>query len=380
VPNVLIVGDTLRSPELRHEVPIGIGDPFLYAERNGTRSVMIGSLEIPRVRELEGLEIVAPEELGQDELVRQGMPREQLGLELMLRACRRFEIVEAVVPHTFPLQSADFLRANGIELTVDKTFFDGRRRVKNEAEIAGLRRAQRAAEAGMAVAAEMLRRADAAGEGGALTLDGEPLTSERLRVAIARAFIEHGTSADEFIVSHGPQAAIGHEMGSGQILAGETIVIDLWPRDAESACYADMTRTFVVGEVRDEVAEWHRLCLEALQRAIRETRPGVTGAELFNGTCDVFEAAGYPTQRTKEEGSVLAEGFFHSLGHGVGLEVHEEPGLGRMGVHELLAGDVVTVEPGLYRPGYGGCRLEDLLLVTEDGCENLTSFPYDLQP
>jgi Xaa-Pro aminopeptidase len=141
-----------------------------------------------------------------------------------------------------------------------------------------------------------------------------------------------------------------------------------------------MTRTFVVGDVPDDVARWHRLCKEALDRAISEIRDGASGREIFDGTCEIFEAAGEPTQRTKEPGQTLADGFFHGLGHGVGLEVHEEPGLGIAAQNALRAGDVVTVEPGLYRQGYGGVRLEDLILVTGGAAENLTHYPYDLTP
>jgi Xaa-Pro aminopeptidase len=169
-------------------------------------------------------------------------------------------------------------------------------------------------------------------------------------------------------------------MGEGAIREGETIVIDLWPRDNESSCSADMTRTFVVGPIPDEVAEWHRLCKEALERAVADTRAGVTARSVYDGSCEIFEAAGYPTQRTKQPGQPLENGFFHSLGHGVGLEVHEQPLLGMTGHVDLVAGEVLAVEPGLYRPGFGGCRLEDLLLVTDDGAENLTTFPYDLTP
>ena len=144
-----------------------------------------------------------------------------------------------------------------------------------------------------------------------------------------------------------------------------------------NATSSPRSSTFVVGEPSDELREWHRLCKEGLDRALGAIRPGVAGAELHRLVCDLFHEHGYPTQLSKQPGEVLVDGFFHSLGHGVGLEVHEAPALGRSG-EELVTGDVVAVEPGLYRSGYGGCRLEDLVLVTEDGCENLTDFPYDL--
>ncbi|MDP8911104.1 MAG: Xaa-Pro peptidase family protein [Actinomycetota bacterium] len=378
MPDVLIYADTSRSPELRHEVPLTVPDPFLYAERDGTRFAVASSLEVPRLRELRGLEVLALDELGMDELIAQGMSREKISLELSARACRHIGITNAVVPAAFPLELADHLRANGIELQADRSFFDERRRVKTAAELAGIRRAQAAAEAGMAAARELLRRAEP--NGATVMLDGGPLTCETLKAAIEQAFVEHGATAEEFIVSHGPQSAVGHEMGSGPIAPNEPIVIDLWPRDRESACYADMTRTFVVGEPSAELVEWQRLCREALERAISEIRPGVLGRALYDGTCEIFERDGYPTQRTKEPGTVLEDGFFHGLGHGVGLEVHEDPNMGILGQKELVAGDVVTVEPGLYRSGYGGCRLEDLVVVTEHGAENLTDFPYDLEP
>ncbi len=378
VTNVLIYADSIRSPELRHEVPLAIGDPFLYAERNGERHVLTNVLEVAKFRELGGLEAHLPEEYGWDELVAKGGSPRTMRNELLLRMCRGLGIEEAVVPFWFPLTLADYLRENGVELRADEDFFDERRRVKNEAELAGIRRAQKAAEAGMAAGCDMLRRARA--NGTAVTLDGEPLTVERIKAVLEGVFSEHDCAADEFIVAPGPQGASGHDMGSGPIVPDVPIVFDLWPRDRATGCYADMTRTFVVGTPSDEVVEWQRLCQDALERAISDIRPGVPGRSVFDGTCEIFEEAGYPTQRTKRPGESLHEGFFHGLGHGVGLEVHEQPGLGFISDKELVAGDVVTVEPGLYRQGYGGCRLEDLVLVTEDGAENLTSFPYDLQP
>jgi Xaa-Pro aminopeptidase len=364
VSDVLIYADTVRSPELRHEVPISITDPFLYLERNGSRHIVIGSLELPRARELAGLEVHALEEFGHDELVRSGRSRHEIRDELHARVCEALGVGAATVPGGFPLDLADALRGRGVELAPDRELFERRRRVKNEHELAGIRRAQKAAEAGMNAARELLR--------------GGPVSVERVKSAIEERFSAHDCTADEFIVSHGWQSAIGHHGGDGDIGEGEPIVIDVWPRDRASGCHADMTRTYVIGEPGDDLREWHRLCKEALDRALGEIRAGVAGRSVYDGTCEIFEREGYKTQRTKEEGKPLEEGFFHSLGHGVGLEVHEAPSLGLLG-EELVAGDVVSVEPGLYRPGIGGCRLEDLVLVTEAGCENLTDFPYDLQ-
>ena len=376
--DVLIYADTFRSPELRHEVPLGVPDPFLYAEKDGTKHIVIGAMEIPRLREIGGFELHPGEEFGSDELAARGLSYAEIREQIVVRAVEALGVSAAFVPESFPLRMADLLRGAGVELTPNRDFFDGRRRSKVQAELAGIRRAQRAAEAGMGAARDLLRRAEANGAG--LDVDGEPLTAERVKAAITQAFVAHGCSSDDCIVARGAQAAVGHDMGSGQIQAGETVVIDLWPRDGESFCFADMTRTFVVGEIAQDVAEWHRLCKQALDRAISEIRPGVSGRAIFDGTCELFEAAGEPTQRTKQAGVPLADGFFHGLGHGVGLEVHEEPGLGLTSREPLQAGDVVTVEPGLYRQGYGGVRLEDLVLVTEDGAENLTRFSYELTP
>ena len=376
--DVLMYADTYRSPELRHEVPIGIPDPFLYVETDGAKHIAIGAMEIPRLAALGLFELHPTEEYGSDELVRSGLSYPEVRQAVVVRAVKSFGITSAVVPETFPLWLADRLRAEGVELTVAADFFDDRRRVKTDAELAGIRRAQRAAEAGMDAARDLLRRT--ASTNGGLEVDGEPLTVERVKSAMFAAFVANGAGSDDIIVAPGPQGAVGHDMGSGPISAGVPIVIDIWPRDNESFMYCDMTRTFVVGDVPEDVARWHSLTKEALDRAISEIRDGADGRAIFDGTCEIFEAAGEATQRTKEDGKPLDHGFFHGLGHGVGLEVHEQPGMGLASKLPLRAGDVVTVEPGCYRQGYGGVRLEDLVLVTVDGAENLTRYPYDLAP
>jgi Xaa-Pro aminopeptidase len=359
-------------------VPIGIPDPFLYVERGGARHVVLTSFEIDRVRAVAGAPLPhAYEEFGYDDLIAKGLPREEVYLEVAVNACRELGVTEAAVPWTFPTRFADRLRDAGVTIQPELDLFQDRRRVKSDAQLAGIRRAQRAAEAGMDAARQLLRAAKP--NGTALVVDGAPLTSERIKAAIMEAFTARGVVADEFIVSHGPQSAVGHDMGSGVIAEGEPIVIDLWPKDIETACYADMTRTYVVGDPPEEIVRYHALCKQALDRSLDAVRPGQVAAEVFRLVCELFHEAGEPTQLSKAPGEVLEDGFYHGLGHGVGLEVHEAPSLGRA-PGTMIAGDVVTLEPGLYRHGYGGVRLEDLVLVTEDGAENLTEYPYELEP
>src|SRR5438876_1029463 len=217
---------------MRHEVPLPVPDPFLYAERDGERHVVVSSFEVDRIKEVAPeLDTLPPEEFGLDELYAQGLPRDEIELEIVLRATRRFGIESAAVPRTFPLELADHLRANGIEVKADRELFVGRRRVKNEAELAGIRRAQRAAEGA---------------------------------------------------------TAVGHDMGSGPIAPNEPVCLDLFPRDRESGCYSDMTRVFVVGEPSEELVEYHRLCHEALQRAVEAVKPGIAGSDLNRLVCEVF--------------------------------------------------------------------------------------------
>ena len=181
------------------------------------------------------------------------------------------------------------------------------------------------------------------------------------------------------MVAPGAESASYHEMGDGPLTPGDPVVVDLWPRDRRSRCWADMTRTFVAGGAAPppQLAEMWRLCRESLDAAYAAIRAGADGAAVHAASCEPFEAAGWPTQRTKADGAAMVDGYAHGLGHGVGLDVHERPNLDRLG-DELVAGDVIAIEAALYRRGFGGCRLEDLVLVTDHGCERLTDFPYEL--
>jgi Xaa-Pro aminopeptidase len=374
--DVLIDADTIRSPELRHEIPAGVMDPFLYGERDGVPFAAVSPLDSatiaaarPDLRQLDTFD------LGLRDLIDSGLTRDEALLETRLRACREVGVTRASVPPTFPLATAEHLRAGGVEVVVDRERFADRRRNKTAAELRGIWRATKAAEAGLRAAAQALREAET--RAGVLHANGEPLTCEKLREVVRAAVESSGAALGDFIVSRGPQTATGHGPGFGPIAEGEVVIVDLWPQDRESACFSDIARTFVVGAPDPEIAAWHALVVEAHGRAIANVRPGVSGRDLWNAACDFFEAEGFATQR--KPGATMMEGFPTALGHGVGLEVHEAPGLGRSGT-ELRAGDVITIEPFLCRPDLGGVQVEDILLVTADGAEVISSLPTGLAP
>jgi len=375
---ILLYGDTIRYPSVRHEIPLEIVDPLLVAVHGAGTSVLTSSLESARIAEaLPEAELLLLDELGFYELLTDGMPRDEAELEVALRAVRRWGIEAAVVPGDLPVALADRLRADGIDVQVDAKAVESRRRAKTPAELEGVRRAQRAAERGMAAAEALIRGASEAD--GVLQHDGRPLTAEVVRAAIRAECAAAGAPAPPGIMVVSLFSGGGHDPGSGPLPAGLPIEVDLWPRDEASGCWADMTRTFVgAGPVTDAVATLRDIAREALEAARAAARPGVTGRALYDAAAGVVERAGYPTQRTREPGQVLNHGFYFGLGHGVGLEVHEPPGLGLAGHDELVAGDVVAIEPGIEGiEGVGGVRFEDLLLITEDGSETLTDYPYE---
>jgi len=364
---------------MRHELPVSIGDPFLLGVVGGRMHAMASALERTRIV------AAAPDavlhdlaDLGFYELLESGMSYNELELELTSRAAAAMGVRETIVDPEMPVAVADRLRADGIVIRPDHEAVAARRRVKSATELAGIRRAQAAAEAGMSAAAAVLRRA--ATDDGRLAIEGEVLTAESVRAVLRDACQRRGAPAPPDVIVASVRQGFGHEAGEGPLPANLPIAIDLWPRDELSGCWADMTRTFVVGEIDDAVRALEALVREAMERARKAVRPGVTGRELHAIVCDVFESAGHRTQRTGPGEEDPNEGFQFSLGHGVGLQVHEEPGLGQTGHGELVAGDVIAIEPGLWQRDIGEVRFEDLLLVTEDGSETLTHYPYELTP
>ncbi|HMB49076.1 MAG TPA: Xaa-Pro peptidase family protein [Natronoarchaeum rubrum] len=274
-----------------------------------------------------------------------------------------------LVPGSFPTATADGLRERDVAVAVERSdVITEIRSVKTDEEIDNVRTAQRANEAAMRRAEELI--ADAEIRDGVLHRDDEPLTSEFVTQEIEIELLRNGCALDETIVAGGADAADPHDRGSGPLPADEPIVVDIFPRDKDSKYHADMTRTFLRGDSSEAVRERYDATLDAQEAALDTIEAGVTGKAVHDAVCDVYEDAGYPTLRADPS---TETGFIHGTGHGIGLDVHEQPTLNPTG-EELRPGQIVTVEPGLYDPDVGGIRIEDFVVVTEDGCENLTDY------
>jgi Xaa-Pro aminopeptidase len=363
--NIVMFGDTARSADLRHVVPVFIRDPFIYIERGGEQFAFVHDFDAPVLAAIPGLTVGSLEELGLKDLVAGGMAGHIALMEVTVRACVRLRVTDAVAPADLPLEVGDYLRNSGIQVTVDRAVFEQRRRRKLDRQIEGMRRAQRAAEAAMTAIRDGLRGR----QGG---------STDELRSAAMRALADHAMTYDVMIISHGPQSAIPHHRGAGIVQPGEPIVVDIFPREPQSGCWADMTRTFCVGAAPEELLAYRAACLEARSAALPLIKPGASGAAVHTAAAEVIRRHGFHVGKPAPAEAERVAAFVHGLGHGLGLALHEGPNLGPGG-EILVAGDVVSVEPGLYRQGFGGYRVEDTVLVTEQGCEVLTQFDYDLE-
>lgn len=349
-------------------------DPFLSCYTPDELSLLVSGLEYGRAKtESRADRVRRPVDYDKRELVDAYGPVEA-GHRVAAAFLSDAGVDRVAVPERFPVGTADGIRTQGIEVVVDTDdVLIDMRAVKTPAELDHIRTAQRANEAAMAAAERLLERAtiDADRQ---LLVDGELLTSERLKRAIETTLLESGCGLDETIVACGQQAADPHNRGSGPLVANEPIIIDIFPRDNSTSYHSDMTRTFCKGDPSEALREWYDLTNKALGAALDAVEPGNTGGDVHAAACEVYEDAGLPTFRTDPR---TETGFIHSTGHGVGLDVHERPRLSTDG-GDLTAGQVITVEPGLYDPAVGGVRIEDIVIVTEDGYENITDYPIEL--
>ena len=377
---LLFYADGYRFPDVYHLTRFLAPDPIIALEQDGEVVIVASPLEEGRARkESRAREVFSIDHFGAKELAATGITREELDAEITKRLLDSRSLRRVAVAPYFPLGMAERLHGLGIELVIDRELGE-RRRAKRPDEVAALEATQRATEDAWARGVDALRRATVRTDG-TLELDGEPLTAERLRAIVESRLLELGCVSEGAIIAPGKQAADPHMIGSGPLLAGEAIVMDIFPQHKKTRYYADMTRTVSKGEPPAEIAKLYDITRRAQDAGIKALRPGVTGREVHELVEDIIWDAGYDTlrpgqQRSKNGGP--PRGFIHGTGHGVGLEIHELPNVARSGTKPLAPGDVVTVEPGIYLPELGGVRLEDMLVITETGSRNLTRAPRQL--
>jgi len=342
-------------------------DPFIYLEIGGERLLMMSDLELDRAKSQATVDAVLSYSEFERKAKEQGVsePGTADVVHLVLQERR---IKHLLVPANFPFLHAAKLQLLGYELQSKREPFYERRVVKTEEEVRHIEATQCATEEAVAVAHAALRRAAIRND--QFWLDGEILTSERIKKLINVALMERDCIAQHTIVAGGEQACDPHNEGSGALPPHRSIIFDVFPRSATSRYFADMSRTVIRGGASADLKRLYQTVKDAQEEAITRVRDGADGTRIHQGICERFERAGYRTGVVNGR----MQGYFHGTGHGVGLDIHEAPRISRNG-SVLQEGQVVTVEPGLYYPGLGAVRIEDMVLVTKDGCRNLTNYP-----
>jgi Xaa-Pro aminopeptidase len=366
----LIVAASEQDPDMLYATRFFAPDAFIFLEERGKRTLVLSDLEIDRARKTaKADEFVSYSALEREV---QGKQRKAPGYEKVLsHFLRKRGVRSAVVPANFPLGFAQELAAAKIRLRTTNGLFWPEREAKTDEELKQMRRALAITEASMARAIEVLAASNP-GAGKKLSWSGKTLTSEVLRAEIDSAILHAGGLPANTIVAGGDQACDPHERGSGPLKADSLIILDIFPRDAKTGYFGDMTRTVVRGRANEAQRRLWETVRDGQALALKKMKPGVDGLDLHNEVKQFFTERGFPTE--VRDGRQV--GFFHGTGHGLGLEIHEFP---RFQKTVFKPGQVLTVEPGLYYPGVGGARIEDVVVVTKSGTRMLSRFEKRLE-
>ncbi|MBF0609819.1 MAG: aminopeptidase P family protein [Magnetococcales bacterium] len=367
----MIFADSEHSADMFYATRFFVPDPFLFVqEPSGTRHVVISALEIDRARRVAKVEQVH-DLAAVKQRFKDAFPLQEAGeADLIAFFLKELSLSTLEVPADFPLAIADALRTKGLSLAAAQGTFWPQRAFKQPDEVEAIRQALAITGQGMMAGIEIIRSSQI-GSDGLLYLAGEPLTSERVRGEIDATLARLGAMPQHTIVAGGQQGSDPHEAGYGPLAAHTSIILDVFPRIGASGYYGDMTRTVCRGTPSERLAAAWQAVMEAQNLAFQKIKAKASGLTIHQELVNLLTQRGFPTAIGVDG---RQGGFFHGTGHGLGLEIHEAPRIGARD-HTLEEGHVVTVEPGLYYPDMGGVRLEDVVLVTANGCENLTRVP-----
>lgn len=371
--NLLMIADSDHDANMLYAVGMFVPDPFIYLRLRGRPLIVMSDLEIDRARKQSPHCQVLSLNKYLKRLRAAGLKSPRLS-DVAHAILHERGIRRVIVPHNFSLGRAEELRRYRVTVKVKRGAFFPDREQKTPAEVKKISAALMMAEVGMAEAMQVLRNTKIT-RGGRLMYHNLPLTSEKLRAVIDTAIIQVNGLAAHTIVAGGQQACDPHEGGFGPLRANEPIIIDIFPRSQKTGYFGDITRTVVRGRASEAVRRLYDTVLQGQKLAFKRVQAGVPTSEPHRTVQSFFEEQGFKTQC---RGGRM-QGFFHGTGHGLGLEIHEAPRVGATSTGTLKAGQVVTVEPGLYYPELGGVRLEDVALVTQNGARNLTRFEKVLE-
>ena len=366
--NLLIVADSDRDADMLYAVGMFVPDPFIYLRLGGKCHVLMSDLEIDRARKDASHCRIISRSRCANELQRAGV-KEISTARIIQFLLQRKRLSRVVVPSNFPLGLADQLRRLKIKVVPKPGAFFPARARKSAEEVKKISATLMMAEVGLAEGIQTLKNAKV-GRNRRLLYRNNPLTSEKLRAIIDTAILQAGGLANHTIVAGGEQGCDPHEVGHGILRAHEPIILDVFPRSQRTGYFGDITRTVVKGRATEAVRKMYDTVERGQEVAFSLFRHGATTAKIHEQVQALFVAEGFKTGR--RDGRM--QGFFHGTGHGVGLDIHEAPRVGPYSTDRLQSGQVVTIEPGLYYPGIGGVRLEDMALVTTNGPRNLTKF------
>jgi Xaa-Pro aminopeptidase len=369
IPRVIFASSE-QSAEMLYATRFFVPDPFLFLQQKGKKTVLLSDLEIDRGRKQATVhEVVSLSEVeGPLEKKLKSKPPIEQTIAVFLRQKR---VRRALVPYDFPLGLAHELAKGGTTLIPANGLFWPEREFKSADELKSMELAIRITEIGLARGIEVLRAAEIK-QGNRLVWGGKPLTSEILRAEIETAILRVGGQPSNTIVAGGDQACDPHDRGSGPLKANTLIILDVFPRQTDTGYFGDLTRTVVRGKASEAQKKLWYTVREAQELALRNIKVGESGSALQDKVSNFFVERGYP----KELRNGRWVGFFHGLGHGLGLDIHESP---RIAKTQFRTGQVLTVEPGLYYPGIGGVRIEDDGVVTEKGFKLLSRFRKELE-
>jgi Xaa-Pro aminopeptidase len=370
-PSRLIFAASETNADMLYATGFHVPDAFAFVQGSRGTAVLLSDLEIDRGRKQARVDFVeAWSDLAA--IVRKKKKSEPASAEVLAAFLRRHGAKNPQVPADFPTGLAASLARLGVRVKPVEGHFWPEREFKSAAEARELSSASRVTEIGLARAMEILKRSRIRRDR-KLEWGGTVLTAGRLRAELESAMLfAGGFASNNSIVACGAQACDPHERGHGPLRANELLILDIFPRMAKSGFYGDLTRTVVRGRASEAQRRLWETCLEGQTRALKALKPGVEGKVIQDDVRSFFTAEGYSTEQRKGRW----QGFFHGLGHGLGLELHEEPRIART---TLQSGQVFTVEPGLYIPGLGGVRHEDVVLITDRGHRMLSRFPKPLE-